>query len=113
MSGLTILSEIDEQAVTAFCIKLCDYFHENIEEIRLFGSKARGDDDPESDIDILIIVDKSNPETESKIFDLAYDTSLEYDVVIIPLIQSSAEYNNPKTKASLFYHTTQKEGIVI
>ena len=48
----------------------------------LFGSKARGDDDKWSDIDLLVILrQKVNTAIEEQIYDMAYDLELAYDVV--------------------------------
>jgi predicted nucleotidyltransferase len=46
-------------------------------EIILFSSKARGDSDLESDIDLLILIDRPvNNEVEEKINDITYELEL-------------------------------------
>ena len=48
----------------------------------LFGSKARGDSDPESDIDLLVVLETIQSEARWCIWDLGSDISLEYDVLL-------------------------------
>lgn len=56
-------------------------------EVVLFGSKARGDDDMESDIDLLILTDEPVTWTGRKeINDSLYEIQLKYDVIISTLI---------------------------
>lgn len=50
--------------------------------MRLFGSKARGDDVSASDIDVFVRVSGVNRTIEEDIFDLAYETELKHDCLI-------------------------------
>jgi hypothetical protein len=49
-----------EQAIEAITRKLIDYFHP--ERIYLFGSVARGNAGPDSDLDFLVVVPDEIPE---------------------------------------------------
>ena len=49
------LTPADARAVAAFVERVRSVLGERVVAIRLFGSKARGDADPESDIDILLV----------------------------------------------------------
>jgi len=59
-------------------------FGERLAGVYLYGSQARGDATPTSDIDLLIVLDGdfSYPEMLDKTLDLVAALSLEYDVVI-------------------------------
>lgn len=60
--------------------------HLPVHEIILFGSKARGGDDPESDIDLLVLTDRALArDEEDLVLDLLYPLELEYDVVFSTL----------------------------
>ncbi|NPV29952.1 MAG: nucleotidyltransferase domain-containing protein [Firmicutes bacterium] len=113
ISGLNPLRETDKKAVVEFCTLLRRKLKDNLRQIRLFGSKARGDDDPESDIDILLLVEKRDPVVEDQIIDIAYEVSLKYDVVMMPVVLSVDEYLSSLSRASLFYRHTQNEGLVL
>ena len=51
-------------------------------ETWLYGSKARGNAHADSDIDLLILVDSVNPETENYIFKALYPIELSTGILI-------------------------------
>ncbi len=51
-------------------------------EMRLFGSKARGESDFHSDIDIFVRISDVSRTIEEDIFDLAYDAELKHGCLI-------------------------------
>lgn len=63
---------------------------DKIKQIILFGSVARGDDTPDSDIDILIVSDNKK-EIEPLINDTAFQIILEKQEVISPHIASESK----------------------
>ena len=62
----------------------------------LFGSVARGDDNDESDIDILIVVHHDNKELESFIDNLVVDFILKKEEVISPHVMTEEHFNKTK-----------------
>jgi predicted nucleotidyltransferase len=63
-------------------------------KVILFGSKARGDDDEESDIDLLILTSRPVSWDERKAINEAlFDIELEHGVVISTLIATLSEWN--------------------
>ena len=63
-------------------------------EVILFGSKARGDDDEESDIDLLILTPLPVSWDERKaINDALFDIELKHGVVISNIIATDVEWN--------------------
>jgi len=67
-----------------------DYLEQNIPELvvstSLFGSKARGDSRPDSDIDVLIILSQENRPIRREILREAARLSLKYDVILSPRV---------------------------
>jgi predicted nucleotidyltransferase len=53
-----------------------------INELKVFGSSARGDRRHDSDIDIFILMPSVNRQIEEDLFDIAYDLELKYDCLI-------------------------------
>jgi len=78
----------------------------------IFGSRARGDNRPDSDWDILILVDNSmiTNEIEDKFRDQLYDLELESGEIISTFIYPK-EYWENNLKYSPLYKSVKKEGI--
>jgi predicted nucleotidyltransferase len=58
-----------------------------VEQIVLFGSKARGEDDPESDIDLLVLTSRPlSDRDESEVTRALLALELDLAVVISPLL---------------------------
>ena len=65
-----------------------------VKEVVLFGSKARGDDDDESDIDLLVLTSQPVSWSDRKAINNAlYEIQIRYDIIISPLITTVAEWN--------------------
>ena len=82
-------------------------------ELRLFGSKARGDSDKESDIDVLVVLEEYDWDTRMAVVDLCTDISIDYGVLLVPVLYSRAEYGSDLTKITPFYQAVAREGLPI
>ena len=67
-----------------------------IRAVALFGSKVRGDDHPESDIDLLVITDAENREFRSDLWRIASEISLDYNVLISAHIYSQKRWKKSR-----------------
>ena len=56
----------------------------NLEQIVLYGSQARGDEEPDSDVDVLVVLRDASPGDRKKIHQIAY--RLMWDREFQPLI---------------------------
>lgn len=82
----------DRQAIEA-AIRLLKQKYP-IDGIVLYGSKAKGTDDPESDIDLLVLTTRELTWRErNTITDALYDIQLQYGVVISTLVVSAREWS--------------------
>ena len=64
-----------------------------VEQIVLFGSKARGTDDPESDIDLLVLTSRELTWKErAALINALYRVQLAQDVLLSPLVVSRSEW---------------------
>lgn len=82
---------------------------DNIKQIILFGSVARGDDE-EYDIDILIISPIAD-DLMDDIMDIVTGIVLEKKEIISPLLMTDGHFN--KTKNYPFLTNVLKEGVIL
>ena len=85
----------------------------SIVEILLYGSYARGDNDPESDIDYTAIVRGERRSLQDKleeVWDDSAEIGLENDVIVSPTVIPADEFEKYSTSHS-YYMNIRKEGI--
>ena len=82
-------------------------------EVRLYGSKAKGTDIKDSDLDVIIVLKESTSLIESSIDDLVFDINLKYDCLISPLYFSREELERGPLSESPVYKKAQQEGIAL
>lgn len=81
-------------------------------KVILFGSRARGDYNSNSDWDFLILTSKKSDENlKRKIRELLIDTELEAEEVISTLIYSQQFWRN--YKSTTLYKNITLDGIVV
>jgi predicted nucleotidyltransferase len=83
-------------------------------EVYLYGSRARGDNSPDSDWDLLILVSdkKVTNETEDRFRDRLFDIELDTGQIISTLIYPK-DYWNDKMSITPLFENVAKEGILI
>lgn len=82
-----------------------------VKSVILFGSQARGDYEPCSDIDVLVVTEKLDRKIRATIIDEAYEISLQEDIPLITLAYDLQEFQSPLFRAGPFYQNISREGI--
>ncbi|MBW2115627.1 MAG: nucleotidyltransferase domain-containing protein [Deltaproteobacteria bacterium] len=84
-----------------------------VKKVVLFGSKARGDDDEESDIDLLVLTSRPVSWDERKAINNAlYEIQLRYDVIISTLITTATEWNEGTFSVLPIHEEILDQGVV-
>ncbi|MFQ5646561.1 MAG: nucleotidyltransferase family protein [bacterium] len=87
-------------------------FGDALKEIRLFGSRARGEHTPESDLDIMILLDiPVDWRLRKEIRYMLVDIDLEYEVLLSSQIFSVAEWQSPMFRITPLFKSIEREGI--
>jgi len=80
----------------------------------LFGSRARGDADPESDMDVLVILDGPvGPIERECVSDSAWEAGFEQGIVLSPITVSRHEWEEGLLGSSLLAIAVAKEGVTV
>jgi predicted nucleotidyltransferase len=84
---------------------------DRLDRVVLFGSRSRGDADPESDFDILVTVQSLQETDRKRVFEIAADLSLEYGTVLAVLVVPTNDFT--EDRYFYLYDNIQKEGQVV
>jgi predicted nucleotidyltransferase len=79
----------------------------------LFGSRARGDADQYSDMDVLVVVDRLDKTIEDYISDCAWEAGFEEGIVIVPIIFTKDEWEKGLERFSLLAQAIRSEGVFL
>ena len=84
-----------------------------VEEVILYGSKARGDDDPESDIDLLLLTSRPIDWRErEEIINALFDVEITYDVVISILDTTVRDWRHGIFTAFPIHEEVSRDGVL-
>ena len=88
-------------------------YGEKLKTVILYGSYARGDFRPDSDIDIMILVDLPDDEIRSRghaLSDLTFNYNFDNNLKIMPIVKN-LEHFNKWLRAYPFYNNVKNEGV--
>jgi predicted nucleotidyltransferase len=78
----------------------------------LFGSRARGDAGPYSDMDVVVILDDASSEKDfDSVSDCAWEAGFENGIVIVPVTFTREEWENSPERYSLLAQAVETEGV--
>lgn len=106
-----LLGAREESAVREFAAAVRAALGANLVELRLFGSRARGEARPDSDIDVLVVVSNDRVDAEDRAIDAAFDVNLAYDLYISPRVVTAASLRDPVWRTTAFVQTVEREGV--
>lgn len=82
-------------------------------DFRVFGSRARGDEDEYSDMDVFIEVEYLDKELEKKISDIVWEVGFENSIFISPLVFTRHEIEESPLRVSPIVKNITEEGVKV
>ncbi|MFP4500352.1 MAG: nucleotidyltransferase domain-containing protein [Candidatus Hydrogenedentota bacterium] len=81
-------------------------------EIILYGSRARGDAEPGSDWDLLVLLSEEPDRHERAAIESAiYQIELESDEILVPIIRSKGFWDSPRAQAMQYHENVDRDGV--
>jgi predicted nucleotidyltransferase len=80
-------------------------------DFRVFGSRARGDEDEYSDLDVFVEVEQISRQLSDIISDIVWETGFENNILISPLIFTRDDIENSPMGESPIVINVMRQGI--
>lgn len=85
-----------------------------VNRIVLFGSKARGDDRADSDIDLLVLLDgPADSNIKDALRQKMFEIEMDRDVCISLLIRSADEWDYGILQAAFIHSEIEEQGVLL
>ncbi|HXV44737.1 MAG TPA: nucleotidyltransferase domain-containing protein [Anaerolineae bacterium] len=110
---LAHLHSTEQQALREFAQLLQEQFSNLVQLVLLFGSKARGDDDLSSDLDVLVVVDSDDWRLHKQIRYLAADICLKYNLNLSPRVWSISHFQEMEAMEASLYQNIRRDGLTL
>jgi predicted nucleotidyltransferase len=101
----------EARALEEFVHKVRERLGENLVALKLFGSKATGRGAPDSDIDVLVVVNGAGAAVEDQVLDVAFDVNVVHEVYISPRVVARATLEDPVWRLTPFLQAVEKDGV--
>jgi len=108
-----MLLQKEEKALRHFKEMLVTQLGSEIKQIRLFGSKARGDSYTDSDIDVLVVTQHDDWHLKNRIGKIATAILLEEEVYLSVKVLGEPSYHRLRNYQSPFLMNVERDGIAL
>ena len=104
-----------DEILNEYVNSISEVFGDKLKQIILYGSYARAENNENSDIDIMILVDMDDVEIKKYLDDvvsISFDFDMDYDINISPVLQDVNHFRH-WLPAIPFYQNVVSEGVVL
>ena len=102
----------EDEVIDGFLSKI-SRLKKNLKSIYLFGSRARGDEKPYSDYDLLMVMAKRDEAIVDQLYDAAVDVLLDTGKVLSLKIFKESDFERLSSIPTPFMARVLKEGVKI
>ena len=107
------LTREEEKVIKKLKNTLKEFLGDSLVGMKLYGSRAKGDFDSDSDIDIAIIVRGLTRDVKNHIFKKVSEIEVEHLLPLSTLILSEDEFNHLKRRERRIVLDIENEGITL
>ena len=105
-------TKIDDRVIEDF-LKRIDPVRQEIKQIVLFGSRARGDYGFDSDYDLLLVVSNKNGQLIDVLYEAVMDVLLECGRLVSLKVYEEKEFTRLQALHTPFMQQLEREGILL
>jgi predicted nucleotidyltransferase len=104
---------IVRRALGRFRAWLLERYGARLRELVLYGSRARGDADEDSDVDVLVVIDDFDVAERGALFEAAYDAGVDGDdyVSVSPFVVSTAQAADMRRRERRIFAEIARDGV--
>ncbi len=108
-----MLTKKDKELIVEFKKRLPEQIKKHLKNIIAFGSRINGKAQEDSDLDIVLLVDKKSPGLEKQCEDIAYQVMWDHDFkpIISLKIFTESHFANAVRNGFSFYKHVATEGV--
>lgn len=110
-AGRLVLTAAELAAVDAFITWLRRRFGDGVAELRVFGSRARGEGHEESDLDLLVAVEGMTSAERREIAQQSGDALTDWGVLLSPFAVSTEHLANLRARERRIAREIDRDGI--
>ena len=86
---------------------------EAVKDVVIYGSKARGDWNRDSDIDVLLILADERQGDRESVENLAYDLSVTADALPLVTTKTEGEWKQLGETGAAFHRSVERDGVSV
>ena len=101
----------ESAAVDEFCAWVRARFGDRVRALALFGSRARGDGDESSDVDVLVVVDGLTGAERREIAHQSGDAVTNHDVIVAPFALSASRWDELRARERLIAREIERDEV--
>lgn len=109
LAAYETLADQDRRIAQEFRQRLAEIMP--LRDLVVFGSRARGDAAPDSDLDIFIELEEVTPELRQRISDIAWEVGFERDRVITTIVATRNDLEHGAMGANPLMLNIEREGV--
>ncbi len=107
------LSTEEQDWLAAYQTVVEERFPGLVDQIMVFGSKARGEDRPDSDLDLLLVISEGSWAEKDAVTEPGYLSSIGTSVIPSFMVLTRAEWNERKRKKAPIWQTITRDGVQV
>jgi len=109
------MTDRDWRILDEFKKRISPEISRNLRKLIVFGSRAKGEESEDSDLDLIALVDARNDEIDRILDDIAYQVMWDFDFkpVLSLKVFAEAEFKRCVENGFSFYRNVEREGLSI